>query len=174
MRRRLADSIEFALSFSDGIVVINQIGGDDILFSERLACIDCGISYPEVTPRVFSFNSPHGACPDCDGLGIRIGDEEDTGIVCPSCQGKRLKKEALAIKIEGRSIDEVTRLSIKSAVQFFNALRFTRREAFIAERIVKEIRERLHFLSNVGLDYLTLDREASTLSGGEGQGIRLD
>jgi len=173
LRKRLADSIEMALRLADGVVVIQIVDGEDILFSERLACIDCGISYPELTPRVFSFNSPHGACPDCDGLGIRIGDEEDAGIVCPSCQGKRLKKEALAIRIEGRSIDEVTRLSIKSAVQFFNTLRFTRREAFIADRILKEIRERLHFLSNVGLDYLTLDREASTLSGGEGQRIRL-
>ncbi|MBI5406852.1 MAG: excinuclease ABC subunit UvrA [Nitrospirae bacterium] len=173
LRKRLADSIEMALRLADGVVVIHILDREDILFSERLACIDCGISYPEVTPRVFSFNSPHGACPDCDGLGVRIGDEEDAGILCPSCQGKRLKKEALAIKIEGRSIDEVTRLSIKSAVQFFNGLRFTRREAFIADRILKEIRERLHFLSNVGLDYLTLDREASTLSGGEGQRIRL-
>lgn len=173
LRKRLADSIEMALRLAGGVVVIHILDGEDILFSERLACIDCGISYPEMTPRVFSFNSPHGACPDCDGLGIRIGDEEDAGVLCPSCQGKRLKKEALAIKIEGRSIDEITRLSIKSALQFFNTLRFTRREAFIADRILKEIRERLHFLSNVGLDYLTLDREASTLSGGEGQRIRL-
>jgi len=173
MRRRLADSIEVALRFSDGIVVINQIGGDDILFSERLACIACGISYPEVTPRVFSFNSPHGACPDCDGLGIKIMHEDEDGEVCPSCNGDRLKKEALSIKIHGISIVDVTRLSIKSAVSFFQTLKLSRREGFIGERILKEIRERLQFLSNVGLDYLTLDREASTLSGGEGQRIRL-
>src|SRR3972149_9085611 len=86
LRRRLADSIEIALRISDGIVVINQIGGEEILFSERLACIDCGISYPEVTPRVFSFNSPHGACPDCDGLGIKIMHEDEEGEVCPSCR----------------------------------------------------------------------------------------
>ncbi len=173
LRKRLADSIDIALRLADGVVVINPIDGGDILFSERLACIDCGISYPELTPRVFSFNSPHGACPDCDGLGIRIGYEEEADIVCPSCNGKRLKKEALAVKIDGRSIAEITKLSVKSAVHFFGALKLTKREAFIAERILKEIRERIHFLSNVGLDYLTLDREASTLSGGEGQRIRL-
>ncbi len=173
IRRRLADSIEIALRLSDGIVVINQIGGDDILFSERLACIDCGISYPEVTPRVFSFNSPHGACPDCDGLGVKIMHEDEEGEVCPSCRGNRLKKEALSVKIHGNSIVDITKLSIKSAVHFFKTLRLSKREGFIGERILKEIRERLQFLSNVGLDYLTLDREASTLSGGEGQRIRL-
>jgi len=173
LRRRLADSIEIALRLADGIVVINQIGGEDILFSERLACIDCGISYPEVTPRVFSFNSPHGACPDCDGLGIKIMHEDEEGEVCPSCRGNRLKKEALSVKIHGNSIVDVTKLSIKSAVHFFKTLRLSRREGFIGERILREIRERLQFLSNVGLDYLTLDREASTLSGGEGQRIRL-
>src|SRR3990170_720070 len=173
LRRRLADSIEIALRLADGIVVINQIGGEDILFSERLACIDCGISYPEVTPRVFSFNSPHGACPDCDGLGIKIMHEDEEGEVCPSCRGNRLKKGALSVKIHGNSIVDVTKLSIKSAVHFFKTLRLSSREGFIGERILKEIRERLQFLSNVGLDYLTLDREASTLSGGEGQRIRL-
>ncbi|MBI5755877.1 MAG: excinuclease ABC subunit UvrA [Nitrospirae bacterium] len=174
LRRRLADSIEIALRLADGIVVINRIDDKDILFSERLACIACGISYPELTPRVFSFNSPHGACPDCDGLGVKIMHEDyEDGEVCPSCNGNRLKKESLSIRIEGKSIADVARLSINSAVRFFNALRFSRREAFIADRILKEIRERLHFLSNVGLDYLTLDREASTLSGGEGQRIRL-
>lgn len=175
LRKRLADSIEIALRMAEGLVVINQADGGDILFSERLACIDCGISYPELTPRVFSFNSPHGACPDCDGLGIQNWYEEEPGIrvPCPSCHGARLKREALSVKIEGRSIAGVTKLSIKSAAEFFNALKLTRREVFIAQRILKEIRERLNFLSNVGLDYLTLDREAATLSGGEGQRIRL-
>src|SRR3990170_3918664 len=173
LRRRLADSIEIALRLAEGIVVINQIDGEDILFSERLACIDCGISYPEITPRVFSFNSPHGACPNCDGLGVKIMHEDEEGEVCPSCRGNRLKKEALSVKIHGNSIVDITKLSIKSAVHFFKTLRLSRREGFIGERILKEIRERLQFLSNVGLDYLTLDREASTLSGGEGQRIRL-
>lgn len=177
LRKRLADSIEIALRLAEGVVVINTIGGpiggEDILFSERLACIDCGISYPELTPRVFSFNSPHGACPDCDGLGSRFVFEEEPGVVCPSCNGTRLKKESLAIKIEDMSIADIARLSIKSTIKFFSELRLARREAFIGERILKEIRERLHFLSNVGLDYLTLEREAATLSGGEAQRIRL-
>ncbi len=173
IRRRLADSIETALRIAEGIVVINQINGEDMLFSERLACIACGISYPEVTPRVFSFNSPYGACAECDGLGFKIMHEDEDGEVCPSCNGNRLKKEALSIKIQGNSIVDITRLSILSAVSFFNALKLSRREGYIGERILKEIRERLQFLSNVGLDYLTLDREASTLSGGEGQRIRL-
>ncbi|MBI5180748.1 MAG: ABC-ATPase UvrA, partial [Nitrospirae bacterium] len=173
LRKRLADSIEIALRLADGIVEINQIDGEDILFSERLACIECGISYPEITPRVFSFNSPHGACPDCDGLGVKIMHEDEDGEVCQSCNGNRLKKEALSIKVHDRSIVDVTRLSIKSAVHFFNTLKLSRREGFIGERILKEIKERLQFLSNVGLDYLTIDREAATLSGGEGQRIRL-
>jgi len=173
IRKRLADSVEISLRLSDGIVVINRLDGKDILFSEKLACIDCGISYPELTPRVFSFNSPHGACPECDGLGIRIEFGEDAGIICPACNGNRLKKEALAIKIANMSIAELTRSSVRSAIRLFDSLKLTKRETFIAQRILREIKERLYFLSNVGLDYLTLDREASTLSGGEGQRIRL-
>ena len=169
----MADSVEISLRLSDGIVVINRLDGKDILFSEKLACIDCGISYPELTPRVFSFNSPHGACPECDGLGIRIEFGEDAGIICPACNGNRLKKEALAIKIANMSIAELTRSSVRSAIRLFDSLKLTKRETFIAQRILREIKERLYFLSNVGLDYLTLDREASTLSGGEGQRIRL-
>lgn len=172
-RRRLADSIEIALRLANGIVVISPAGGEDILSSEKLSCIDCGISYPELTPRVFSFNSPHGACPACDGLGASFDYEGERIDLCPVCKGTRLKKEALAVKIQEMSIAEVTHMSIKSAIHFFNNLTLNRREAYIAQRILKEIRERLHFLSNVGLDYLTLDREASTLSGGEGQRIRL-
>ncbi|OGW55719.1 MAG: ABC-ATPase UvrA [Nitrospirae bacterium RIFCSPHIGHO2_02_FULL_42_12] len=173
IRKRLADSIEISLRLADGVVVINRVDGKDILFSEKLACIDCGISYPELTPRVFSFNSPHGACPECDGLGIRIEFGEDAGIICPACNGNRLKKEALAIKIANMSIAELTRSSVRSAIRLFDSLKLTKRETFIAQRILREIKERLYFLSNVGLDYLTLDREASTLSGGEGQRIRL-
>ena len=173
IRKRLADSVEISLRLSDGIVVINRLDGKDILFSEKLACIDCGISYPELTPRVFSFNSPHGACPECDGLGIRIEFGEDAGIICPACNGNRLKKEALAIKIANMSIAELTRSSVRSAIRLFDSLKLTKRETFIAQRILREIKERLYFLSNVGLDYLTLDREASTLSGGEGQRIIL-
>ena len=262
-------------------------GGDGapttILFSENLACIDCGISYPEMTPRMFSFNNPYGACPDCTGLGTRMyfdadlvvpnpalsiregaiapwekrlsgwyhltlealgkaynfeittpfkdlpervkkvilkgseGEkvefwwEEDGGrrhtyrkefegvinnlerrfretdseqvreelekymnvMPCPTCQGARLKKEALFITVGGKNICDVTALAITDALGFFGALSLTSKEEEIARRILKEIRERLTFLVNVGLDYLSLDRTSGTLSGGEGQRIRL-
>jgi excinuclease ABC subunit A len=153
--------------------------GKTRLYSDKLACIKCGVSYPEVEPRIFSFNSPHGACPACDGIGYQVtpgsAEEEDFTLldVCEACRGARLKPESLAIKLEKRSIAEVTSLSIRSAAEFFLSLKFTDRGLVIAHRILKEIRERLGFLVNVGLDYLTLDRAAATLSGGEGQRIRL-
>ncbi len=283
IERRLADSLETALNHAEGVVKVQVIDGDTILFSEALACIDCGISYPEMTPRMFSFNNPYGACPDCTGLGTRmyfdpelvvpnpdlsIRDgaivpwekrlsgwyhmtldalakafdfdirtpfkelapkvqevilrgsggrkiefwwEEDGGrrhtytkefegvipnlerryresdseqvreelerymnvMPCPTCQGARLKKEALHVKVAGRDIRQVTALSIKDALEFFAGLALTPKEEEIARRILKEIRERLNFLVNVGLDYLSLDRASGTLSGGEGQRIRL-
>jgi excinuclease ABC subunit A len=282
IEKRLADSLETAMNLTDGIVTIDTLDGSELVFSEKFACIACGISYAELTPRLFSFNSPHGACPECDGLGFKrhldldfiIPDRSkslhqgaikpwegqqpiylhqmlealadhwafdlDTpfeklpatvqdvilygsqgekirffydkggkrhyyqqafeGVVptlerkyladheapegedidaylslkpCARCQGARLRPESLAVKIAGRSIAEVTTLSVREAGQFFDTLQLTTQQLFIAERILKEIRERLTFLVNVGLDYLTLDRPASTLSGGEGQRIRL-
>ena len=234
-------------------------------FSEKLACADCGISFPEVSPRMFSFNNPYGACPECGGIGSRdeidpdrlvpnparslkdgalapwagretsyfrqtlavlakrhrfsletpwselrkpvrdviLHGERDGGFEgviktlerryretssedarsevatfmterpCPACSGSRLRPESLGVKIAGRSIAEVVRQTIKDAAVFFDGLTLTEREAAIARRVLKEIRERLGFLMNVGLDYLTLDRPAGTLSGGEGQRIRL-
>jgi excinuclease ABC subunit A len=224
--RRLADSLETALKLAEGIVTINQPErGQDLTFSERMACIECGVSYPEISPRIFSFNNPHGACPACDGLGTKVdlraasldpslrelGEEffgaslgaldrryketqssrvreeiesyvERLASVqpCPECDGARLRKESLAIRVGGLNIAEVTRKSIKDAVAFFGGLgangdatSLTDKEREIARRILKEIRERLGFLMNVGLDYLTLDRTAATLAGGEGQRIRL-
>ena len=283
IQRRLADSLETALHHAEGIVKVAIVDGDTLLFSEALACIDCGISYPEMTPRMFSFNNPYGACPDCTGLGTRMyfdpdlvvpnpdlslregaiapwekrlsgwfhqtlealaraykfdirtpfrklpeqarniilhGSgkekvefwwEEDGGrrhtyykefegvlnnlerryretdseqvreelekymnvMPCPTCQGARLKKEALFVRIGGQNICQVTALSIIDALAFFEGLTLTEKEAEIARRILKEIRERLNFLVNVGLDYLSLDRSSGTLSGGEGQRIRL-
>ncbi len=238
---------------------------EPMLFSERLACAECGISLPEVSPRMFSFNSPYGACETCSGLGSRWeidperlvpnpertlkqgalapwagrespyfkqtlavlakrykftletpwkslkksvrdvilqGDEEGgfEGVVavlerryretesedvrrevepfmaerpCPACRGSRLRPESLGLKIGGRSIAEVVGLTIKEAAAFFADITLSERETLIARRVLKEIRERLGFLRDVGLDYLTLDRPGGTLSGGEGQRIRL-
>jgi len=177
--RRLADSVETSLKLTGGLVAVLTDNGKTRLYSDKLACIKCGVSYPEVEPRIFSFNSPHGACPACDGIGYQMApgcpEDEDFTLLdaCEVCQGARLKPESLAIKLEKKSIAEVTSLSIRAAAEFFVSLKFSDRELVIAHRILKEIRERLGFLVNVGLDYLTLDRAAATLSGGEGQRIRL-
>jgi excinuclease ABC subunit A len=280
---RLADSLETALRLADGVVQVEPLAATEgegktegrvpksgrpepLVFSERLACAECGISFPEVSPRMFSFNNPYGACPECGGIGTRweidperlvpnparslqagalapwAGARETTyfrqtlavlarrhkfsleepwaklkkgvrdvilfgerdagfeGVVkvlerryresqseearaeieafmaerpCPACGGSRLRPESLGLKVGGRNIAEVVRLTIKEAGGFFGALTLGEREAAIARRVLKEIRERLGFLVNVGLDYLTLDRPAGTLSGGEGQRIRL-
>jgi excinuclease ABC subunit A len=177
--RRLADSVETSLKLAGGLVGVLTDSGKVSLFSEKLACIRCGVSYPEITPRVFSFNSPHGACPACDGIGYAMApdgsDEDDFTLLepCEVCKGARLRPESLSIKVARQSIAEVTHLSVRAAADFFSTLKFTERELLIAHRILKEIHERLGFLVNVGLDYLTLDRAAATLSGGEGQRIRL-
>jgi excinuclease ABC subunit A len=179
LTRRLADSVETSLKLAGGLVGVLTDNGKVSLYSEKLACIRCGVSYPEITPRVFSFNSPHGACPACDGIGYAITsdspDDEDFTLLepCDVCKGARLRPESLSVKLATQSIAEVTHLSVRAAADFFGSLKFTERELLIAHRILKEIRERLGFLVNVGLDYLTLDRAAATLSGGEGQRIRL-
>ncbi|TKB90624.1 MAG: excinuclease ABC subunit A [Nitrospira sp.] len=179
LMRRLADSVETVTKLTGGLVAVLPEDGNTRLYSDKLACIKCGVSYPEVTPRVFSFNSPHGACPACDGIGYAMipggQEEEDFTLLepCAVCHGARLRPESLSIKLAKQSIAEVTSLSVRAAADFFLSLKFTDRELVIAHRILKEIRERLGFLVNVGLDYLTLDRAAATLSGGEGQRIRL-
>jgi excinuclease ABC subunit A len=299
IQRRLADSLETALHHAEGVVKVeaalpatdepSEDGGRKHpkpvthIFSEKLACVDCGISYQEVTPRLFSFNNPHGACPDCTGLGTRMyfdaelvipnpelslregaiapwekrlsgwfhlilealakaykfdirtpfkdlpqqvrdvilnGSggkkiefwwEEDGGrrhtyqkefegvlnnlerrwretesdtsreelekymnvMPCPTCQGARLRPEALHVLVGNSTIRDVTALSIRDCLAFFEGLELSDKEKEIARRILKEIRERLSFLVNVGLDYLSLDRTSGTLSGGEGQRIRL-
>ncbi|MHB1296246.1 MAG: excinuclease ABC subunit UvrA [Anaerolineae bacterium] len=286
-RTRLTDSVETALKLGDGVVIVNVVGGEDMLFSERYACPHCNISLPEFEPRSFSFNSPHGACPNCTGLGTRqeldpkliVPDPElslnegavepwskvtksdgyyahlleavaeqygfsmDTpwqdldeqqrqvilhgssgqtvsvsyanqygatrthqttyeGVIpnlerrygetasegirewierymtsspCPVCQGKRLRPESLAVTVQDKSIYEMTRLSVSQAITFTEqtAEHLTEREAAIAQPIAKEVLARLRFLQDVGLYYLTLDRGAATLSGGEAQRIRL-
>ncbi len=281
-RSRIADSVETALKHGGGLVNLISGDGDERMFSEHYACIRCGVSYEELSPRMFSFNSPFGACPECSGLGYRkeidpelvidprfgvmngglipfantssrwyeaqmtalakslkidpeqplgeipkkkldvilygTGGKEITfhykstsgyertikrpfrGIVtslerwyrettsdqwrqeleqylatlpCPVCQGARLKPEVLAVTIDGLNVHEVTTLSIRSALTFFENLSLSSREELIAAQILKEIRARLGFMVAVGLDYLTLDRQAGTLAGGEAQRIRL-
>ncbi len=213
--RRLADSLEIATRLAEGIVTVSVADGPELTFSEKLACITCGVSYPEISPRVFSFNNPHGACPACGGLGTQVDGRSDAALAsaegeflgssaryldrryketsssrvreaieeyverlysirpCKACGGARLRKESLAIKVAGLNIAEVTRMSVKAGLAFFEGLRLSEKDQEIARRILKEIRERLGFLVNVGLEYLTLDRTAATLAGGEGQRIRL-
>jgi len=263
IERRLTESIDVALGLADDIVVINTYEGGDRLFSRRLACVDCGLSMPEMTPRAFSFNSPHGACQDCQGLGAMVdfdpqrvipdesksladgaiapwarGDRKlvrdqlqalsrDFGIdlnvpfsrlprksrevllfgagksfegllpnlrrrydegswaeqseleqfrtlrPCAACRGQRLKQQSLSVKVKGRTISDYVNLPISEALDVVDGLELTDREAIIAERILREIQERLTFLNDVGVGYLTLGRSAATLSGGEGQRIRL-
>ena len=285
IRSRLAESLELAFEMSEGIVIIQLLGEggeEEIMFSQDFSCPECGFSLPELSPRMFSFNSPFGACPECDGLGERreidpalvldinksladgaiipwssnfytfynqilvtmaakhkipmdrplkqlsrkqldiilYGNGQERfkvnyinsygeasafrssyeGIVnnlrrrhretksdaareeiekymtvspCPSCEGKRLKQEILWVLISGKSINEVTSMSVREVLDFFTNLVLSERESYIARQIIKEIKERLSFLVDVGLDYLTLDRAAGSLSGGEAQRIRL-
>ena len=281
IRERLADSVETALEYADGLVMINELDGQTTTYSEKFACVDCGISLEEKSPRMFSFNSPYGACDNCGGLGVkkefdpelildkeksiaeggiipwknsssryypallaalaekhdfsrqtplkkldedliklllygskekitfpytnrygrtrdhttkfkgvigylqkRMSDSDSPGthkrmerymneIPCQVCGGQRLKPEVLAVTIGGLSIAEFTAFSIKDAYSFLEEVEFDQRRAYIGKEILKEIKARLSFLIDVGLDYLTLDRSAGTLSGGEAQRIRL-
>ena len=175
--KQIKYAIETALRYAD-IVVINLIDGNrDILFSKTMACPKCGISYPDINPMFFSFNSKQGACPRCKGLGFETLEEDSTEFedqkICRFCNGLRLRKEALSIKIQDINIGELGRMSIKDALFFINNLKLTEREQTIASRVLKEVRDRLNFLEKVGLNYLTLDRSSLTLAGGESQRIRL-
>jgi excinuclease ABC subunit A len=284
VRKRLADSLEQALKMGKGLALVNRDEKEDVAFSERMSCPKCGISVPELEPRMFSFNSPFGACLECSGLGTKVrsdpelmfdlakspreggikpwgqltdwwgkanaaaysahfkfsldtpvgklprkvldailhgtkgekikfkyegtGDDKwsyqreketlgllkwfedyyprthsDQGrewamgfmreMTCGACKGRRLKPEALGVKVGGRSVDELTRMSVRDASRFFRSLKLPAREAEIARQVLKEILARLSFLEDVGLDYLTLDRQAGSLSGGEAQRIHL-
>ena len=168
---RLSEAVERALIESDGLVKI-LIKDEETLMSAKFACPRDGFSFPELEPRLFSFNSPHGACPLCHGLGTKhlFGDEP-----CDECKGKRLRPEALNVFLpHGKmNILDITSSSIEDAADFFKKLKLTAKEKEIAAVLLREIEARLQFMLNVGLEYLSLDRRANTLSGGEAQRIRL-
>ncbi len=172
-RMRLSEAIERALIESDGLVTI-KIGEDEFIMSAKFACKNDGFSFPEVEPRLFSFNSPYGACPACNGLGSKyfMGDEP-----CDACSGARLRPEALNVfllsKNQKVNILDLASLSIFDAHEFFKNLKLSEKEKEISVPVVREIEARLQFMLDVGLDYLQLSRKANTLSGGEAQRIRL-
>jgi excinuclease ABC subunit A len=266
LRKRTADSVELALKEGQGLVDVLINNKEERLFSSSFACTDCGFSYGELSPRLFSFNAPYGACPDCHGLGIKMeidenrvianpdlsivdgaiaswgevtsewflsqleeladandfklqtswkslpkqvkkviihgaDDESFEGVIphimrfyretesdairewaekfmsilpCPACNGRRLKREALSVKINDINIADISQMSIEHASDFFaNRIKLSEKESLIAKEVIKEITRRLQFLISVGLDYLTLDRRADTLGGGEEQRVRL-
>jgi len=218
-KKRLAESVETALKYGNGLVIVSH--GEkktfkEEIYSEKFSCPACGISFDEITPRIFSFNTPYGACPACDGLGDKLEFDPElikaderlalsgrtldelivymkrkfresihkdyerwryyqymSSVPCPACHGQRLRPESLAVKISGRSIADVSAQPIKKVFEFLDGLKLTERELHIAKQIIKELRSRLKFLLDVGLDYLTLDRPSASLSGGEAQRTRL-
>ncbi len=194
---RVSESVELSLKLGEGQLILETHGPSGIeetLLSEKFACQDCGISYPAPEPRTFSFNSPMGACPSCDGLGMNRaaideggGEDEEEGAdlpifveevtpeshPCPECRGDRLRIESRYFRIGGKNISDVARLAITDLEAYFKNLKLTDRETLIADRIVKELVERVRFLNEVGVGYLSLSRQAATLSGGESQRIRL-
>ena len=172
IERRVESSIQAAMKLTRGIVLIAVVNGQERLYSERLACVDCGISIPVVEPRTFSFNSRYGACQTCSGLGTRL-ELDPTPRPCSACGGRRLRPESLAIKIARLSISDLTSLALGRTLQVIRDLELTPRESRIAGRVVQEVIDRIEFLCAVGLEYLSLDRSAATLSGGEAQRIRL-
>jgi excinuclease UvrABC ATPase subunit len=169
---RLAEAIERALEESQGLLEV-EILGEKTIMSNKFSCANCGFSFPEIEPRLFSFNSPYGACPTCNGLGTKYFGGLDE---CEACHGKRLRPEALHVYLDDTSkinIVDIVALSISEAEAYFNNIPLTQKEQEIASVVIKEIQSRLSFMLNVGLNYLALNRKADTLSGGEAQRIRL-
>ena len=166
---RLGEAVEKALGEANGVVMV-MTGDTEFLMSSKFSCPRDGFSFPEVEPRLFSFNSPFGACSACHGLGTKhlFGDE-----LCEECGGARLRKEALAVLVGKINIVKLSSMTIRDALDFFNSLKLTTREKGISAVVTKEIESRLKFMFDVGLGYLALDRRANTLSGGEAQRIRL-
>lgn len=174
---RLSEAIEHALAESSGLIKIESPDGSERTLSAKFICPSDGSSFPEVEPRLFSFNSPYGACPECNGLGT-IGIFHDD--VCPVCKGARLRPEALRVYLNdgtknslGKNIVDFTAMTIKDAYEFVENIELSKQQQEIAWPALREIIDRLQFMVDVGIEYLTLDRRASTLSGGEAQRIRL-
>jgi len=169
-RERLSESLERAIQEAEGLIKITYPGTEEQLMSVKFMCPYDGFSYPEIEPRLFSFNSPYGACATCNGLGTESIFSDKP---CTTCKGARLREEALHVFIEGKNIVNITSLSIEKALDYFKNITLTDTEKEIAKIILKEIESRLVFMLNVGIEYITLDRRANTLSGGEAQRIRL-
>ncbi len=184
IERQIKHAIDTSLKYADTVVINLVDENRDIPFSKTLACPNCGISYPEIEPRLFSFNSKYGACPKCNGMGFEgLTDEEYQDDVyeqelshlptCKACAGMRLRKEALTVKIGDINIGEFSAMSVEEARTYVDSLNLSAREWTISKRVLKEVSDRLSFLDKVGLGYLTLNRPSLTLSGGEAQRIRL-
>lgn len=174
-RERLSEAVELALSESNGLVKVERPDGSERTLSAKFICPIDGSSFPEVEPRLFSFNSPYGACPECNGLGVVGIFQSDE---CPACKGARLRPEALRVYLggdpnKGKNIVDFTSMAVKDAADFITTLKLSSKQHDIAWPALREIIERLEFMKNVGIEYLTLDRRANTLSGGEAQRIRL-
>jgi excinuclease ABC subunit A len=184
IRARLTDSLATTLQLSEGlarIMIVGETGNTikELTFSARSACPACNFSLPELEPRLFSFNNPLGACPQCDGLGVQDTalfqetSQTNHSATCSLCQGTRLRLEARHVLIAGYNLPALVNQPLDALQAFFTQLTFTEQTAQITAPLLREIQSRLSFLLNVGLDYLTLSRSADTLSGGEAQRIRL-
>ncbi|GLI53591.1 excinuclease ABC subunit UvrA [Thermodesulfovibrio yellowstonii] len=177
-KNQIKRALELAMKYTQTVVVNIVNENRDIIFSSVLACPNCGISLPDIDPRLFSFNSKYGACPRCKGLGYEnIEEEEEIDVLslipCKLCEGTRLREETLAIKINGKNIAEISTFSIDELKNFLYGLKFSSYNAPIAERILKEIFIKIDFLQKIGVGYLSLNRPSFSLSGGEAQRIRL-
>jgi len=171
LQSRLNEAVEMAIDRSEDNVMVILDDGSELLMSARFSCPDDGFAFPEIEPRLFSFNSPYGACPTCNGLGTKDLWSEET---CEACHGNRLRTESLFVWLgDNKNIVDVSAMPITDAADFFLGLPMNKTEEKIAEPIMREIVARLSFLLDVGLEYLTLNRTAGTLSGGEAQRIRL-
>ena len=176
-RERLSEAVELALLQSNGLVKVQSPNGAERILSAKFICPIDGSSFPEVEPRLFSFNSPYGACPECNGLGVVGIFQSDE---CPVCMGARLRPEAMRVYLGGDGKKDLginivgfTGMTVLDAIEFINNLKLSKKQQDIAWPALREIIERLDFMRNVGIEYLTLDRRANTLSGGEAQRIRL-